>query len=249
MRVGVARETAPGERRVALVPETAGKLAAAGFEVVVEPGAGDAASFPDDAYTDAGATLGSPWEADAVVKVQKPDEAETARLRDGPAPDRLPRPARRPRGRRAPRSARRGRVRDGVDPAHRRARSRWTRCRRRRRSAATRRALLAAEHLPRFFPMLMTAAGHGAAGEGARDRRRRRRAAGDRDRAPARRRRHRLRRPPRRARADREPRRELARPRRHRRGGRGRLRPRADARGDAGAAGRRSRRASPSSTS
>jgi NAD(P) transhydrogenase subunit alpha len=83
MKVGVARETAPGERRVALVPETAGKLAAAGFEIVVEPGAGEAASFPDAAYTDAGATLGSPWEADVVVKVQKPDEAEAARLRDG----------------------------------------------------------------------------------------------------------------------------------------------------------------------
>src|SRR5882724_606862 len=83
MRVGVARETAPGERRVALVPETVGKLAAAGFEVVVEPGAGEAASFPDAAYMEAGATLGSPWEADGVVKVRKPDEAEVARLREG----------------------------------------------------------------------------------------------------------------------------------------------------------------------
>src|SRR3954462_741052 len=76
MRVGVARETAPGERRVALVPETAGKLAAAGFEIVVEAGAGEAASFPDAAYTEAGVSLGSPWEADVVVKVRKPDEAE-----------------------------------------------------------------------------------------------------------------------------------------------------------------------------
>src|SRR5947209_20478382 len=83
MRVGVARETAPGERRVALVPETAGKLAAAGFEIVVEPGAGEAASFPDAAYTDAGATIGAPWDADAVVKVRKPAAAEAARLRDG----------------------------------------------------------------------------------------------------------------------------------------------------------------------
>src|SRR5213076_3408393 len=83
MRVGVARETAQGERRVALVPETAGKLAAAGFEVVVEPGAGEAAWFPDDAYTAAGTTLGSPWDADAVAKVRKPDEAEAARMRDG----------------------------------------------------------------------------------------------------------------------------------------------------------------------
>src|SRR3989442_6650681 len=83
MRVGVARETAPGERRVALVPETVGKLAAAGFEIVVEPGAGSAASLPDDAYAAAGATLGSPWDTDAVVKVRKPDESESARLRDG----------------------------------------------------------------------------------------------------------------------------------------------------------------------
>src|SRR6266550_6955976 len=67
MRVGVARETAPGERRVALVPDTVGKLAAAGFDVVVEPGAGEAASFPDDTYAAAGATLGPPWEAEAVL--------------------------------------------------------------------------------------------------------------------------------------------------------------------------------------
>src|SRR5438067_13831775 len=83
MRVGAARETAPEERRVALVPETAGKLAAAGFDVVVEPGAGEAASFHDALYGDAGATLGSPWDADAVVKVRKPDDAESARLHDG----------------------------------------------------------------------------------------------------------------------------------------------------------------------
>ena len=60
MRVGVVREMAPGERRVALVPETVGKLTAAGFEVSVEPGAGEAASFPDAAYSQAGGTIGSP---------------------------------------------------------------------------------------------------------------------------------------------------------------------------------------------
>jgi NAD/NADP transhydrogenase alpha subunit len=52
MRVGVARETAAGERRVALVPEAVAKLVAAGFDVVVEPGAGAEASFLDDAYTE-----------------------------------------------------------------------------------------------------------------------------------------------------------------------------------------------------
>jgi len=83
MRVGVARETAPGERRVALVPETAGKLTAAGFDVVVERGAGDAASFPDSAYDEAGASIGEAWSADLLAKVRSPDERETARLHDG----------------------------------------------------------------------------------------------------------------------------------------------------------------------
>ena len=46
-------------------------------------GAGEAASFPDAAYADAGATIGSPWDAEAVVKVRKPDEPEVSRLRDG----------------------------------------------------------------------------------------------------------------------------------------------------------------------
>ena len=83
MRVGIPRETTQGERRVALVPETVGKLAAAGFELVVEQGAGAAASFPDEAYTEAGATLGDPWEADGVVKVRKPSADELERLRTG----------------------------------------------------------------------------------------------------------------------------------------------------------------------
>jgi NAD(P) transhydrogenase subunit alpha len=158
MRVGVARETAPGERRVALVPETAGKLAAAGFEVVVEPGAGEAASFPDVAYTDAGATLGSPWEADVVVKVQKPDDAEAARLREGqlligyldPLADRDG----------VARLAARGVVAFAMESIPRTTRAQSMDA---LSSQATvggyKGALLAAEHLPRFFPMLMTAAG------------------------------------------------------------------------------------------
>ena len=83
MRVGIPRETTEGERRVALVPETVGKLAAAGFELVVEQGAGTAASCPDDAYAEAGATLGDPWAADGVVKVRKPSAPELERLRTG----------------------------------------------------------------------------------------------------------------------------------------------------------------------
>jgi NAD(P) transhydrogenase subunit alpha len=83
MRIGVVRETTPGERRVALVPETVGRLAKSGNEIVVERGAGDASSFPDKLYTDAGATIGDAWAAEMVVKVARPSDAELDRLREG----------------------------------------------------------------------------------------------------------------------------------------------------------------------
>ena len=58
---------------MALVPEAVSKLVAGGFEVVVERGAGAAASFPDEAYREAGAELADQaWDADAIVKVRKP---------------------------------------------------------------------------------------------------------------------------------------------------------------------------------
>jgi NAD(P) transhydrogenase subunit alpha len=83
MRIGVVRETTPGERRVALVPETAGRLVKSGNEIVVERGAGEASSFPDRMYTEAGATVGDAWSADLVLKVAKPSDEELARLREG----------------------------------------------------------------------------------------------------------------------------------------------------------------------
>ncbi|MGZ6271620.1 MAG: Re/Si-specific NAD(P)(+) transhydrogenase subunit alpha [Candidatus Limnocylindrales bacterium] len=87
MKVGVARETAPGERRVALVPEAIGKLTGAGLEVLVEAGAGDGALLPDAAYTEAGAHVVDGAElyrqADVVLRVQKPSAAEVAALRSG----------------------------------------------------------------------------------------------------------------------------------------------------------------------
>jgi NAD(P) transhydrogenase subunit alpha len=83
MRIGVVRETTPGERRVALVPETVGRLAKSGNEIVVERGAGEASSFPDRMYTDAGATIGDAWDAELVVKVARPSDEEVARLRQG----------------------------------------------------------------------------------------------------------------------------------------------------------------------
>jgi H+-translocating NAD(P) transhydrogenase subunit alpha len=89
MKVGVAKETAPGERRVALVPEKLGKLKAAGLEILVETGAGAGAAFPDSAYADAGATVVSAdtlyQTADVILKVAKPSDAEVARLRSGQA--------------------------------------------------------------------------------------------------------------------------------------------------------------------
>jgi NAD(P) transhydrogenase subunit alpha len=89
MRIGVARETAPGERRVALVPDAIAKLQQAGAEVVVEAGAGRGALIPDTAYTDAGAKIVSTDElyrtSDLVVRVQKPSGDEVKRLRPGQA--------------------------------------------------------------------------------------------------------------------------------------------------------------------
>jgi NAD(P) transhydrogenase subunit alpha len=89
MKVGVARESAPGERRVALVPEALAKLTAAGLEVLVEAGAGAGALIPDSAFVDAGARVVSTddlyRDADAILRVQKPSEAEAKRLRSGQA--------------------------------------------------------------------------------------------------------------------------------------------------------------------
>jgi NAD(P) transhydrogenase subunit alpha len=83
MRIGVVRETTPGERRVALVPETVGRLAKAGNQLLVERGAGEASSFPDRMYTDAGATIGDAWSAELVLKVARPTDDELGRIREG----------------------------------------------------------------------------------------------------------------------------------------------------------------------
>ncbi len=87
MKVGVARETVAGERRVALVPEALGKLTAAGLEILVEAGAGSGAAIPDQAYTDAGATVVATVDlyaaADVILRVQKPSGSEVSMLRSG----------------------------------------------------------------------------------------------------------------------------------------------------------------------
>ena len=89
MKVGVARETAPGERRVALVPEALGKLTAAGLEILVERGAGAGSQIPDQAFVDAGAqvvsTLDLYAQADVILRVQRPSDSEAKVLRSGQA--------------------------------------------------------------------------------------------------------------------------------------------------------------------
>jgi proton-translocating NAD(P)+ transhydrogenase subunit alpha len=158
MRVGIPRETTQGERRVALVPETVGKLAAGGFELVVEAGAGTAASFPDDAYAEAGATVGDPWDADGVVKVRKPAAEELGRLREGQLLIGFLEPLADPSGIEA--LASRGVTAFAMESIPRITRAQAMDA---LSSQATvggyKAALLAAAQLPRFFPMLMTAAG------------------------------------------------------------------------------------------
>jgi NAD(P) transhydrogenase subunit alpha len=89
MKLGVAKETAPGERRVALVPEALGKLQAAGCEILVESGAGAGAAILDDAFVKAGATVVGIDDlyagSDVVLRVAKPSTDEVGRLRQGQA--------------------------------------------------------------------------------------------------------------------------------------------------------------------
>ena len=89
MKVGVLKETTPGERRVALVPEMVARLRGAGLDVLVQSGAGDRAWFADSAYADAGAAIVPRdellAEADIVVAISRPDEPVTGALRAGQA--------------------------------------------------------------------------------------------------------------------------------------------------------------------
>jgi NAD(P) transhydrogenase subunit alpha len=89
MKIGLVKERAPNERRVALVPDALKPLLAAGAEVLFERGAGDGAQIPDQAFVDAGATLAERddvyKQADVIVRVQKPDADDTRSLREGQA--------------------------------------------------------------------------------------------------------------------------------------------------------------------
>src|SRR6478735_11029548 len=158
MRIGVPRETAAGERRVALVLEIVGKLLPAGFEVLVQRGAGEAASFPDAAYEEAGARLVDDWaDAEAVVKVQKPSEEEAGRLREGQVLIGFLQPLTDPEG--IKRLAQRGVVAFAMESIPRITRAQAMDALSSQATVSGYKAtLLAAERLPKFFPMLTTAA-------------------------------------------------------------------------------------------
>jgi NAD(P) transhydrogenase subunit alpha len=157
VRVGIPKETATGERRVALVPETIGRLGE-GIEAIIEPGAGEAASFSDDAYREAGATIGDPWGADVVAKVAPPSAEEVARLLSGQVLIAFLQPLTDAAGIERLTSA-------GVQAFALESIPRITRAQPMDAlsSQATvsgyKAALIAADRLPRFLPMLMTAAG------------------------------------------------------------------------------------------
>ena len=159
MRVGVPTENASGEHRVALVPEVVARLVPTGFEVVVEHGAGTAASFPDSAYEGAGARIDSdPWQAEVVVKVQSPNADEAAKLHEGQVLIGFLQPLTDTEG--IERLSGRGVTAFAMESIPRITRAQPMDALSSQATVGGYKAtLLAADRLPKFFPMLMTAAG------------------------------------------------------------------------------------------
>jgi NAD(P) transhydrogenase subunit alpha len=168
MRIGVPKETAPGERRVALVPESARKLIQAGYEVTIEAGAGDAAGYPDAGYREAGATIESDaaallGSADLVLKVGPPARGgggrdETGWMRPGAIYLGSLMPLRNHEAVRALASRRITAFSTDAIPRTTRAQSMDT-LSSMASIAGYKGVLLAAGELNKYFPMLMTAAG------------------------------------------------------------------------------------------
>src|SRR5919108_723897 len=165
MKVGVPRETAPDERRVALVPELVSRLTSGGFEVVVEQGAGAAASFPDESFREAGASIGDVWDAELVAKVRKPSAEEAARLREGQVLVGFLQPLTDAEG--IERLTQRGVTAFAMESIPRITRAQPMDALSSQATVSGYKAvILAAERLPKFFPMLMTAAGTVAPAKG-----------------------------------------------------------------------------------
>jgi len=161
MRVGVPKETLTGERRVALVPEAARGLVKGGLEVVVESGAGASAFFSDAIYMDAGAKVTDAATAlgsDAVLKVQPPTPDEVGRLRAGAVLISFLQPA--TNGDVVAALAKQKVSAFSLDLVPRISRAQSMDALSSQAGiAGYKSVLLAANHLPKFFPLLMTAAG------------------------------------------------------------------------------------------
>ncbi|HYY06407.1 MAG TPA: Re/Si-specific NAD(P)(+) transhydrogenase subunit alpha [Candidatus Limnocylindria bacterium] len=163
MKVAVPREIAPGERRVALVPEAAAALVKSGLEVLVETGAGDGAFHADAAFEKAGARIvpdaGTLYgEADVVLKVQKPTLGEVDRLREGAVLVSFLQPLTSPEL--VERLAARRITSFGMEGIPRISRAQKMDALSSQANLAGYKAvLIAAESLGKLFPMMMTAAG------------------------------------------------------------------------------------------
>ena len=161
MKVGVPKETLAGERRVAIVPETARGLVKASIQVTVESGAGESAFFSDAAYIDAGAVVtdaATAFAADAVLKVQPPTPDEVARLRERSVLISFLQPATSADAIGA--LAKRKVSTFSLDLVPRISRAQSMDALSSQACIAGYKAvLIAANHLPKFFPLLMTAAG------------------------------------------------------------------------------------------
>ncbi len=162
MRIGVPTETAAGEHRVALVPEVVGKLKAKGLDVLVQSGAGAGALLPDAAFADAGAQLTGDsaeiWGCDVVVKIAPPDPEEVRGLGSGSILVGFLAPLMSPQTTRALADAHATAFAMEAIPRISRAQS-MDALSSQSNVSGYEAALLGAEHMGRFYPMLMTAAG------------------------------------------------------------------------------------------
>ncbi|TME99522.1 MAG: Re/Si-specific NAD(P)(+) transhydrogenase subunit alpha [Chloroflexi bacterium] len=163
MKVAIPKETAAGERRVALVPDTATKLIAAGLQVSVQAGAGASAYLADSVYQAAGVTVEADEsalmkDAGAVLKVQPPDQSEVRLLPRGSVLVSFLQPATDAGIVRA--LAAQGVTAFSLELVPRISRAQSMDALSSQASASGYKAvLMAAEQLGKFFPMMMTAAG------------------------------------------------------------------------------------------
>ncbi len=163
MKAGVVRETHPGERRVALVPESVARIHAKDVDFLVEAGAGAEAGFDDDAYREAGAEIAASagevlGSADLVVRVQAPDRAQIEASKAGASVIGLLFPLSAGPLVRQLRDARLTAIALDRIPRVTLAQSMDV-LSSQSTVAGYRAAVLAAYRLPQFFPLLMTAAG------------------------------------------------------------------------------------------